>query len=129
MVNTPSPKGKAARPRKAGITKQGPAEPRRAAAPVPERRRATPIEQLATEVLSAKDALDGAMAQFGARVSGQLAEVLTAIAGPEPPAKRTVKEMIVKVREVKLKPERGKIKDLARLQRLADDLVDMLSEH
>jgi hypothetical protein len=36
--------------------------------------------------------------------------------------------MIVKVQEVKLKPEKGRVKDLARLQRLADDLVAMLSE-
>lgn len=92
------------------------------------RRRATPVEQLVTELLSVKKALDGAVAEFGARVSGQLAEVLRAIAAAEPPAKRTVKDMIVKVQDVKLKPEKGRVKDLARLQRLADDLVGMLSE-
>lgn len=92
------------------------------------RRRATPAEQLVTELLSAKEALDGAVGEFGARISGQLAEVIRAIEGIESPAKRTVKDMIVKVQDVKLKPEKGRIKDLVRLQKLVDDLVDMLSE-
>ena len=98
------------------------------AATASERRRATPAEQLATELLSVKKALDGAVAEFAARVSGQLAEVLRATAGEKPPAKRTVKDMIVKVQVVKLKPEKGRVKDLARMQRLAAELVGMLPE-
>ena len=130
MVNTPSSKGRLARPRKAGITKRSPAESRpAAAAPVSERRRATPVEQLATELLSVKKALDGAVTQFGVRVSGQLAEVLRALQRSEPPSKRTLKDMTVKVQDVKLRPERGRIKDLLRLQALADDLIELLAKN
>ncbi|HQT93971.1 MAG: hypothetical protein B7Z68_01485 [Acidobacteria bacterium 21-70-11] len=128
MVNTPSSESKAAKSRKAAVRKRGSAGSRRAAAPVSERRRATPAEQLATEMLSVKEALDGVVAQFGVRVSGQLAEVLRALQGPEPPSKRTLKDMIVKVQDVKLRPERGRIKDLLRLQALADDLVELLAK-
>lgn len=109
------------------MTKRGSAESRRATVPVSERRRATPAEQLATEVLSVKVALDDAMAQFGARVSGQLAEVLRALQGSTPPSKGTVKDMVLKVQDLRLKPERGRIKDLVRLKVLADDLTELLA--
>ncbi len=128
MANTPSSKGRAARAGKTTVKKRSPAEPRRAAAPASVRRRATPAEQLATELLSVKEALDGAVAQFGVRISGQLSEVLRALQGSEPPSKRALKEMIVKVQDVKLRPERGRIKDLLRLQALADDLVELLAK-
>lgn len=128
MANTPSSKGSVARPGKAAITKRNPAIRRRAAAPVSKRRRATPAEQLATELLSVKKELDRAVAKFGARVSGELADVLRALQGPEPPSKRALKEMIAKVQDVKLRPERGRIKDLLRLQALAADLVELLAK-
>ncbi len=117
MTRKPSPRTRRA---KAGKAAAGPTT-------ASGRRRATPAEQLATELLAVTKALDGAVAEFGARVSGQLAEVLRATAGAEPPAKRTVRDMIAKVQGVKLKPEKGRVKDLARLQRLADDLAGMLS--
>ena len=127
MVNTPRSKSKPAKVRKTAVTKQTSAESRlAAAAPLSERQRATPAEQLATGVLAVKKALDGAVAQFGVRVSEQFAKVLGALDGPEPPSKRTIKEMIPKVQDVKLKPEKGRIKDLLRLQQLADDLVELL---
>ncbi len=128
MVNTPRSESKATKSRQAAVRKGGSAGSRRAAVPVSERRRATPAEQLATEMLSVKEALDGAVTQFGVRISGQLAEVLRALQGSEPPSKRTVKEMILKVQDLRLKPERGRIKDLLRLQVLADDLVELLAK-
>ncbi len=128
MAKKSSSRGGEAKPRKAAVAKPSPAGSRRAAAPASGRRRATPAEQLATELLSVKEALDGAVAQFGVRVSGELAEVLRALQGPEPPSKRTVKGMIVKVQDVKLRPERGRIKDLLRLQVLAGDLLELLAK-
>ncbi len=129
MVNAPSSETRVAKSRKAAVTKRGSVGSRReAAAPVSGRRRATPAEQLATEMLSVKEALDGAVTQFGVRISGQLAEVLRALQGSEPPSKRTLKEMILKVQDLRLKPERGRIKDLLRLQVLADDLVELLAK-
>ena len=97
--------------------------------PAEARERALPAEQLVTGVLDAKKALDEAVAQFSARVSGQLAEVLRALDGHEPKAKGAIKVMVERVREVRLKPEKGRLKDLARLQDLADDLVEMLPGH
>jgi hypothetical protein len=127
MAKTPSSDRRAAAPSKAAGTKRGSAERPRAAAPAAARHRATPAEQLATETLALKEALDGAVAQFGARVSGQLAEVVMALQRPEPPSKGTVREMLLKVQDVRLKPERGRIKDLVRLKALADDLVELLA--
>ena len=117
MANTPS-SSHGTSSRKAPIRRRGAAEVRR---------RATPAEQLTTELLSVKDALDGALAQFGARVSGQLVEVLEALQRPEPPPNGTVKKMIVKVRDLRLKPERGRVRDLLRLKVLADDLGELLA--
>jgi hypothetical protein len=128
MVNAPSSETRVAKSRKATVTKRSSAGSRRAAAQVSGRRRATPAEQLATEMLSVKEALDGAVTQFGVRISGQLAQVLRALQGSEPPSKRTLKEMILKVQDLRLKPERGRIKDLLRLQVLADDLVELLAK-
>jgi hypothetical protein len=127
MAKTPSSVRAAARPTKAAATKPGSGGPRRVAAPPSERRRATPPEQLATEMLSVKAALDGALAHFGARVSGQFAEVLRALQRSEPPSKGTVREMILKVQDLRLRPERGRIKDLVRLKVLADDLAELLA--
>lgn len=85
-----------------------------------------PAEQLVTGILDVKKALDEAVAQFSARVSGQLGEVLRALEGREPAAKGTIKALVERVRELKLKPEKGRLKDLMRLHDLAEDLVDML---
>jgi hypothetical protein len=93
------------------------------------RGRALPAEQLVTSVLDVKKALDEAVAHFSARVSGQLGEVLRTLEGHEPVAKGTVKGMVDRVREVKLRPEKGRLKDLVRLHDLAEDLVDMLPGH
>ncbi len=93
------------------------------------RDRALPAEQLVTSVLDVKKALDEAVAHFSARVSGQLGEVLRTLEGEAPVAKGTVKGMVDRVREVKLRPEKGRLKDLIRLHDLAEDLVDMLPGH
>lgn len=93
------------------------------------RDRALPAEQLVTGVLEVKKALDEAVAHFSARISGQMGDVLRALQGDERIAKAAIREMIERVREVKLKPEKGRLKDLARLQDLADDLVEMLPGH
>ena len=53
-------------------------------------------------------------------------EVLRALEGREPAAKGTIKALVERVRELKLKPEKGRLKDLMRLHDLAEDLVDML---
>lgn len=128
MANTGKSKGRAAESRKAAGTRRIPVGPGRAAAPVSVRRRATPTEQLATELLSVQEALDGALADFGDGVSAQLGEVLRALHRHEPPSRRTIKEMIGKVRDVKLRPGKGRLKDLRRLQALAGDLVGLLAE-
>ncbi len=126
MAKSPSSGSRAAKSRRAAVPKRGSAGAR-PPTPAPERRRATPAEQLATEVLSVEEVLEDAMAQFGARVSGQLAEVLRALQGPTPPSKGTVKKMVLKVRDLRLRPERGRIKDLVRLKVLADDLAELLA--
>ncbi|TAM46125.1 MAG: hypothetical protein EPN53_13835 [Acidobacteria bacterium] len=127
MADTASSKGRAAGSGKAAGTRRRPAGPRRPAAPASERRRATPTEQLATELLSVQEALDGAVADFRARVSAQLAQVLRALQRPEPPSRRTVKDMMAKVRDVEL-TGKGRVKDLRRLRALAGDLIALLAE-
>jgi hypothetical protein len=93
------------------------------------RDRALPAEQLVAGVLDVKKALDEAIAQFSTRVSGQLGEVLRALQGHQPITKSTIKEMVERVREVRLKPEKGRLKDLIRLHDLAEELVEMLAQH
>jgi hypothetical protein len=89
-----------------------------------------PAEQLVAGVLDVKKALDEAVASFSVRVSGQLGEVLRALQGHEPTAKSTIKEMVERVGEIRLKPEKGRLKDLIRIHDLAEELVEMLlTEH
>ena len=93
------------------------------------RERALPAEQLITGVLDVKKALDETVAQFSAGICAQLGEVLRALEGHEPAAKAIVKEMLARVQEIRLKPEKGRVKDLVRLHDLAEDLVAMLPKH
>ncbi|HVN75959.1 MAG TPA: hypothetical protein VMT19_06555 [Thermoanaerobaculaceae bacterium] len=91
------------------------------------RRRPAPGGPLAAGVLDLKRALDQATARFAARVTGQLGEVLHALEA-EAPSRRTASAMATLIRGVKLKPDKGRLKDLARLHDLAEELVGLLPD-
>jgi hypothetical protein len=85
-----------------------------------------PADQLVAGVLDLKKALDQTTTQFSARVSEQLGEVLRALESRKPALKGVVKGMVGRIHDVRLKPEKGRLKDLVRIQDLVEDLVAML---
>jgi hypothetical protein len=90
------------------------------------RERAVPADQLAAGVLDLKKALDQTTARFSARVSGKLGEVLRRLKSGKPAPKGVVKAMVERIHDVRLKPEKGRLKDLERIRELVEDLVAML---
>ena len=85
-----------------------------------------PADQLVAGVLDLKKALDQTIAQFSARVSEQLGEVLRTLESEEPAPRNVVKAMVERIHSVRLKPEKGRLKDLERIRELVEDLVAML---
>jgi len=122
---------KVARPRK--TTPRRAAGGRPAAKPgrrsaVPARTRAGSSDRLAAGVLDLKRASDQTAARFAARVGDELGEVLRTLGGEERVPKPVVKAMLAQLRAVRLKPEKGRLKDLARIHDLAEELLGMLQK-
>jgi hypothetical protein len=119
------------RPRRDRATEAGPPASRRTAAGrrrTPPRRPATPAERLAETLTINERALHEAVQRFTERVAGQLERVFAIVTAPEAPKRALVAAMAARLEEIKVKPERGRLKDLARLQELAEDLVDLLPD-
>lgn len=90
------------------------------------RARALPADQLVAGVLDVKKAVDQTLARFSARIDAQLGEVLRSLEGDSPASERAVKEVVGRIRELKVKPEKGRLKDIVRLHDLAEELVALL---
>jgi hypothetical protein len=90
------------------------------------------IEELRRELESLRSALKQVVEQYSLRVGGQLAELVAALphnAGDRARmSAKAMREMLGKLRSTKLKPAKGRTKDLTRIARLVDWLVDKLPE-
>jgi len=111
-------------PAKASRASRGAGTTRRRAAPA--RGPAHPADQLVAGVLDVKKALDQTLAQFSARVGGGLGEVLRSLESDSPAATGDIKEMVKRIQSVRLKPEKGRLKDIVRVHDLVEELVAML---
>ncbi len=104
-----------------------PARRRRAAAAAPE---PSQEEQLVQELSAALEkvrvGLDAAMMRFSERVGGELDRVRGQLTSGQPPARKVLERIKARLEEVRLKPQRGRVKDFARLEDLAEDLADLL---
>src|SRR5271157_873304 len=69
----------------------------------------TPAEQLASQLKASENALHEAVTSFAQRVAGQLARAASAATAEAPPKRAVIAAMLERVREVKLKPERGRL--------------------
>lgn len=109
-----------------------------ARSPAPVRRRRTspapppspaPVP-LAREVVTALEKvrvhLDAAMMRFTERVGGELDRVRSQIAADPDLSAKVLVQVKERLEEVRLKPQRGRVKDFARLEDLADDLADLI---
>lgn len=88
---------------------------------------------LADEVEALRTTCREAVQAYELRVSAQLAatvDLLRGAAGGNAnlPGQVRLAEALAAVRAVKLKPKRGRLKDLARLQQLAEELSELLGE-
>jgi len=115
-------------------TAEGEAAP--ASAP-PRRRRAAgeaapaaPAPNLAEEVARSLEkvrvGLEAAMMRFSERVGGELDRVRAQVASDSPPPAKVLERIRARLEEVRLKPQKGRVKDFARLEDLAEDLGDLL---
>jgi len=89
--------------------------------------------ELLVEVKALRTALDESVEQFRIKLGGQIAQLEavldgTAVAGARPtkPDAKTAAAMLKQVRALKIKPKKGRTKDLTRLSDLIDDLAGML---
>ena len=96
-------------------------------------RREEAARLLADEVEALRATCREAVQAYELRVGAQLAaavDVLRAAAGGKTkfPSQARLAESLSAVRAVKLKPKKGRVKDLARLQQLAEELSGLLGE-
>jgi hypothetical protein len=98
--------------------------------PTPARgKRPTAAERAAAAeaaLVKVRTALDAALMRYAERVGGELDRVRRDLTQAEPPAVKVLDRVIQRLDEVKLKPAKGRVKDLARLEDLAEDLADLV---
>ena len=90
-------------------------------------------EEILAELHALRATLDEVVAQFRVRAGGQLAEVERGVKGSGPsgtkvarPTVRVTEEMLRRVRSLRVKPRKGRVKDIVRLAELIDELVGLL---
>ena len=83
-------------------------------------------DELRAAVTELKVNLAESLAVYGKRVGGELDRVLAMIEGEDLAPEETIEAMLERSRDIKLKPRKGRIKDLVRLEDVAEDLVAML---
>ncbi len=88
---------------------------------------------LVAELRALRATLDEVVEQFRVRVGGQLADIERAVAGSGPPEARALRppakaraEMLREVRALKVKPRKGRTKDVVRLAELVEELLGHL---
>jgi|GEM_PF-1945720 len=84
------------------------------------------VEELSAALEKVRVGLDAAMMRFSERVGGELDRVRAQLSSGQPPAKKVLERIKARLEEVRLKPQRGRVKDFARLEDLAEDLADLL---
>lgn len=89
-------------------------------------------EALAREIAGLRKTLRETLEHYTARVDGELAAILTRLEGdgspPLVPPARVSRGMLERVGDVRLKPEKGRGKDLVRLQKLTGEIAALLDE-
>lgn len=70
--------------------------------------------------------LEAAMMRFSERVGGELERVRAQVVSDSPPPAKVLERIKARLEEVRLKPQKGRVKDFARLEDLAEDLGDLL---
>ncbi len=128
MAGQPRRKARAAGDEQPSVAKPpAPVRRRRAAAAVPvASAEAKLVQELDAALEKLRVGLDAAMMRFSERVGGELDRVRAQIASPAPPARKTLERVKARLDEVRLKPQKGRVKDFARLEDLAEDLGDLI---
>jgi hypothetical protein len=98
------------------------------------RKRTDLAKEVATELKSLRSALDEMMEHYRLRAAAQINELLQAVEGEATvngsaaklPAATVSQRQLELLREAKLKPQKGRAKDFARLDDLLEELVALL---
>jgi hypothetical protein len=87
---------------------------------------------LAREIRGLREVLRETLEHYTARVDGELAAVLSRLEGegarPLVPRSAVSRRILERMGEVRLKPEKGRAKDLVRIQKLVADLSARIDE-
>jgi hypothetical protein len=97
-------------------------------APRAGRGRGARAEELLREIHALRTAMREALEQYERRVSGQLAEVVRSLhqgGGDGLPDGKTLGVMLRALHATELKPQRGRAKDLVRIQELVAELTEL----
>ena len=88
------------------------------------------VEELLQELQGLQASWKDILERYTLNIRSRFAEVATAVAGPAtegethvPLSKKRLDFMLLEVRTVKLKPDKGRGKDLARIEKALDDLL------
>jgi hypothetical protein len=99
------------------------------------RKRADHRNDLVRELAQVRECLATSAQAFAARLDGEFARILCVLEGeslhgiPEPqPSPRALATMLMAIRQLKVKPEKGRFKDLERLADLADVIARLLPQ-
>ncbi len=94
----------------------------------------TGIDQLVLRLHALRNDLDQALEQYSLRVGARITEMLEHLEGQSPvgektelPGKADLAAMLEKIDKTRLKPKRGRGKDLKRIQDLVEDLAGMIN--
>ena len=82
--------------------------------------------RLAAELRDIKQAAEVAVESYARSLHQQLDAVIARVEGLQAPAAKQIATLRGRLGELRLKVEKGRAKDLARLRRLAKDLADLL---
>lgn len=92
------------------------------------------VDQLILRLHVLRNELDQALEQYTLRVGSRITEMLEHLEGrspvgekTEPPGKADLATMLEKIDKTRLKPKRGRGKDLKRIQDLVEDLAGMIN--
>lgn len=85
-----------------------------------------PLDALQADLGGLRTALDEVLARVRSRLVARLERLEQAAASGQPLAAASIEDMRDEIRRAKISPKKGRMKDLMRLKRLLDELVEDL---
>jgi hypothetical protein len=128
-VKTPKKPSKAKPAPAKKVTKAAPKKTKSADAVNASTKRKETLERLAAELSGLRSGFEESLAQFKIKIHGRLAELQGCVAGDNPGGDSippigvvTAERALILISELKMKPGKGRLKDLVHMAELVDEL-------